>query len=603
VTRVDPVLEPIVRKVAVLKNRHEARIRHNSEIAALRKGNWGAISGAEAFFSDVADRPVVANQIDTLARHAVAALSPLPLVSCQAISSTSDAERQRADKRTKIANHYLSRSAMRAQMQRGADFFYSYGLIVAKVDFLEDGPMPIIEDSSTVFPVWDRLGRTIAAARVFRKHLHELIAEYPDLEPVIRAEIIQARGPNFDGTVEVTKYEDAKRIVMYVSDPACVMLVDIPNPVGRCTYVATQRPGLDDEIAGAFDQLVFVQLAKNLLQLNLLDAVDQAVNAPWAVPDDVLQVAIGPNEVIRSNSPDKIGRVKSDVPQAAWAGAEYLKEEINSGAISPEALNGSIDASVVTGKGVQQLMAGYSQQIAMAQETLVGWFEQVIEVCFCVDEKLYGTKTKKIKGKAEGSAYRLTYTPEKDIDGDYSVDVTYGGMAGLDPNRALVYLLQGQGAGLFSKDYVRRHLPGGSDLNPLEEEIKIQIEALRGALLESLSQYALMAPQIQAQGGDPGALARPVVKALEMLQKGEPLDKVYSVLYPEPKPEPQTPAMPSEPGAPGNPAGGDLLPEGIDPAMASRGPGGRPDLAMLFAGNTASGAPNLQAGVSRMIPT
>lgn len=36
--------------------------------------------------------------------------------------------------------------------------------------------------------------------------------------------------------------------------------------------------------------------------------------------------------------------------------------------------------------------------------------------------------------------------------------------------------------------------------------------------------------------------------------------------------------------------------------MPTRGPGGRPDLNMLFAGTTASGQPNLQAGVSRMMP-
>jgi hypothetical protein len=601
---VDPQLDAIVRKVEVLKNRHAARVAHNAEIRALRRGQWGAIPGAEAFFADIAERPVVANQIDTLAKHAVAALSPLPLVSCQAVSSTSDAARERADKRTKIANHYLARSDFRSQMQRGADHFYSYGLIVAKVDALEDGPMPVIEDSATIFPVWDRLGRTVAAARVFRKQLHELLAEYPELAPIIMAEIAQVRGPGYEGSVEVTKYEDAHRIVMYLSDPCNVTLVNMPNPVGRCTYIARQRPGLDDEIAGAFDQLVFVQLAKNLLQLNLLDAVDQAVNAPWAVPSDVLEVAIGPNQVIRSENADKIGRVRSDVPQAAWAGVQYLDDEIRSGAIAPEALNGSIDASVVTGKGVQQLMAGYSQQIAMAQETLVGWFRQVVEVCFCVDEKLYGPRTKVIEGKAEGAGYRLTYKPERDIAGDYSAEVTYGGMAGLDPNRALVFLLQGQGAGLFSKDYVRRHLPGGSDLNPTEEEIKIQIEALRGALLESLSQYALMGPQIKAQGGDPGELARPVVKALAMLQKGEPLDKVYAVLYPEPEPvQAAPPAVPGEPGAPGSPGGGGMLPEGIDPNLASRGPGGRPDMSLLFAGNTPSGGANLTAGVSRMMPT
>ena len=84
-------------------------------------------------------------------------------------------------------------------------------------------------------------------------------------------------------------------------------------------------------------------------------------------------------------NPQGIGRVHLEVPSGVWAAAESLKQEIQYGAISPQALGGSVDASVVTGRGVQELMAGYSQQVSMGQQTLVRHFEQVIDLCFDMD--------------------------------------------------------------------------------------------------------------------------------------------------------------------------------------------------------------------------
>jgi len=48
-------------------------------------------------------------------------------------------------------------------------------------------------------------------------------------------------------------------------------------------------------------------------------------------------------------------------------------------------------------------------------------------------------------------------------------------------------------------------------------------------------------------------------------------------------------------------AGGTAL-AGVNPNVATQGPGGKPDLSMMFAGMSSSGKPNLQAGVSRQRP-
>lgn len=594
-------IKHVAARVRALQLKHRDRDRHAAEVRAVRHGDFDAV--APNLFSDEWPRPIVANRIDVMARHASAALSPLPIVTCQSITAASDTARAFADKRTKIANHYLRRSRVQAQMQSGADQFYTYGLLVTSIEpnFEDKFPDILIEDSTGFYPVWDRLGRTVEYARVQNMSAIDLCAQFPQHKEAIEGHYGNGGILGADRMVKVVKHENAQHIVMYVEEHTDLVLVDIPNPLGVCSLVATKKPGLDSEIRGSFDDLIWVQLALHAMQTYTLSAAAQAVQSPIIVPNDVTQVAVGPGEVIRTNDPQGVRRLALDVPQAAFVAGSVLQDELQYGAITPEALGGSIDASVVTGKGVQQLMAGYSQQIAMGQETLVGHFTQVIEKCFRMDETMWPDDSKAIAGHADGTPYKLTYRAGRDIAGDYTVEVQYGGIAGLDPNRALVFLLQARGDGLVSKDYVRRHLP--SDMNPTEEESKIAVETLRGSALESLSLYVQQAAALESQGQDPGPVYIKVAKAIEMVQKGEPVEKVLLDMFPPPEPVQQDPmAAAMEQAGMGGAGGGGGM-DGFAPgAPPSRGQGGRPDLQMLFAGTNASGKANLQAGVSRMMP-
>jgi len=600
----------VAARVDVMRARQALRDVRAAEVRAVRHGDFDAV--APGLFSDDWPRPIVANRIDVMAKHASAALSPLPIVSCTALTGTSDRARAFADTRSKVANFYMKRSRLASQMQTGADQFYSYGLLVTSVEPDVAGKFPhiFVEDSIGFYPVWDRQGRTVEIARVFTREPIELMAEFPEQAAEIKA-ASQVNSFSPAGPLEVIKYVSADRIVMFFSKYGKHhVLVDMKNPMGRCTYVATAKPGLDSEIHGAFDDLIWVQLALHAMQTYTLSAAAQAVEAPIAVPNDVIDVPTGPGAIIHSNSPDQIRRIGLDVPQSAFTTTAYLSHEIEFGAIVPEALGGSIDASVVTGKGVQQLMAGYSQQIAMCQDTLVGHFEQVISLCFELDERFWPNDSKTIQGVADSSPYKLTYRPTRDIKGDYTVQVAYGGVAGLDPNRGLVFLLQALGGDLVSKDYVRRHLP--SDMNPQDEESKIVIEKLRNSLVEGMAGLVASMPQMVMSGQDPSSIITATVAALAAVQKGERLEDALSRIFPAPKAEQEQPeaetapdAMTepgSEPGAEGGLMGmAGQAPENPGGANA-RGPGARPDLQTLFAGTGSNGQPSIRGGVTRRIP-
>lgn len=592
----------ISQRVELIKRKYLARDARATDVREVRRGNFEAV--APDLFSDDWPRPVVANLIDASARHASAALAPLPSFSCSASSNT-DAAKKFADKRTKIANNYVQFSRVKRQMISATDQYFSYGMIVANIEPDFDARMPriVYEDSMGVYPVWDRrTGRTVEVARVFYREMHELCAEYPQ-----HAKAIQDCRPGAEtGAMEVVKYVSDKHVVLYLPQARHLVLHYMPNPIGRCFYVCTQKPGLDEEIRGNFDDLIWVQLARHRFQMLAMEAADKAVRAPLVVPPDVGDVPLGPDAIIRTaNGVQSVGRARLDVPAQTWASIQHLKDEMRSGSITPEAMDGSIDASVVTGRGLQELAAGFSQQIASAQDVLVGHFEDVLELCFRTDEKLWPNREHVISVSEGAERHSVKYTPAKDIAGDYTVDVNYGFLAGLDANRALVYMLQAQGAGLLSDDYVMRNLPAQIDAS--DEKRKIMVEQMEKSTIQSLSGLAQAIPQMVLNGMDPTQVVGLIAEVTRRVRKGEAIDKVISEVFaPEPPPAPSSPADALATGAPGSDAsgaGGTQDPTGdLVPGEMVGGPTERPDMAQLFAGISASGNPVLQGGVSRWSP-
>lgn len=591
-------------RVDMLRERYAYRDAEVTLVTNVRRGDWHLLDPDA--FSDAYPRPIVANMIDVQGRHAAAALSPLPSMRCRASSQgASQAAKSRADMRTKIVNHYIERSKVEAQMQTGADQFAALGLIVAQIvpNFEDKMPDILIRDSRNFYPVWDGKGRTIEAAHVFNMRVVDIVAQYPEAGPLLNRPGV---GKNVSGqgrVVEVTHHDDGKFISLFVNDANGLMLSRVRNPVGKCLFVCTAREtGEPGYIRGMFGDLPWAQLARNEMQMLTLEATAKAVQAPIAVTPDVTDVPVGPDALIKSMNPKDIHRVGLDVPREAFMTIDHFSSELRQGAITPEALGGSIDASVVTGKGVQELMAGYSQQVAMMQGTLTGFFEYVACLCFEVDQALWGDVEKAIDGVKDGNEYSIKYTPNKDINGNYTVDVTYGTSTGLDPNRHLVWLLQLVSAGLFSRDTALRELP--YTINPDDEVSKIQVEQGRDALMAAVSGLAQGIGAMAQNGMDPSGTVAQIAQFVDELEKGQPIEKIAKKVW-----APPTPPEPVDEGAvsPEDPmaallGGGGAPPGGGAPGgMPGATPEGRPDLATMFAGMTQGGEPNLSGTTQRAV--
>lgn len=585
-------------KVAALRARDAQRDQRVAEVQAVRRGDFESI--APDLFSDDFKRPIVANLIDTAARDMAAMIAPLPSFNCSAASGLNEKAKTFADKRTKIARSYVEGSELELHMPRAGDHYNTFGFALFRVypDFEDNAPRIQVVSPVGSYTVQNHKGRTTMVARVSYRDWFSLVADYPDLEGQRNVFPMSVTS----NKVEVIEYVDDHDCVVYLPKMGDFVLERMKNELGKCYYEVAQRPNFEEAPRGAYDDVIWVQLARHRIQMLLMEGVDKAVRAPLVVPNDVDDVALGPDGVIHTQQgAASVGRARLDMPAQAFSAVEQLKSEQWLGSMSSEARSGQTDASVITGRGMQELAAGFNSQISVAQTVLKSAFRRIIRLCFEMDEKLFGDTEKEIRGNDSGVPYALKYRPHRDIDGDHSVDISYGFAAGLDPNRALVFLLQADGAGLVSKDYIRRALP--VDLNAAEEERKIVIEQSRQGILLAFSALSQSLPQLVQMGGDPLSIIAQQAKFIELLGKGKDVEVAAreALTPPEPDPNQAPPATPGAPGAPGDPGSGGGQPD-LKFGQANEGPNGRPDLAQMFAGIGSNGQPQLTAGVSRFDP-
>jgi len=588
-------------KYQTLKSRHGQRDSRMADAAAVRRGQIEQI--APGLFPTDWPKSIIANFIDTAARDLAEVIAPLPSFNCSGSSMVSDAARKFQDKRTKIANYYLDHSDVERQAFSAADRYLTYGFKIGYVEpDLEAGcPRITLEDPMGAYLEWDRWNRPVTYLKRFEKTVGELAAMFPEHARAIRGDGQRSRQDS--ARIEMVRYVDADCTILFLPQQGLIgnrVLSRTKNPLGRIPIATAVRPGLDDEQRGQFDDVVWIQIARARMALLALEAAEKSVQAPIVATPDMQEMAFGPDAILYSQSPEKVRRLPVEIPQSAFAEMSNLGNELRLGARYPEGRTGSIDASVVTGRGVQQLLAGFDTQVKTAQALDKRFYTEVIALCFEMDEKFWPSRERTIRGTQLDAPYEVTYRPRRDIKGDYTVDVTYGMAAGMDPNRALVFLLQMRGDKMISRDFALRQMP--FNVNVTEELARIDVEELRDATKQGIAGLAAGIPQLIAAGQDPIQVLSQMAMLVQFRQKGLQVEDaaIKAFTPPEPPPAPEG-ALPGEAAtAPGSEPG--PLTTGTAPGQEGLGAGGAPDLQMLLAGLTGKGEPNLQAAVSRRLP-
>ena len=578
-------IKEITAKVSRLQTKYAQRDGRMRDVLSVRQGDISKVY--PAMFSEEYPKPLVANIIDVSARDLAESMAPLPSFNCTASNMVSDSARKAADTRTRIANYYVDRSELGVQMYTGADWYNTYGMLIGRVelDYENNNPIMKMINPFGSYPEIDRFGRCLSLTQIVGMDAQTLASLYPEFYKEIVGMNQYTPGSPY---LSLVRYHDKDQDMIYLPERKNLVLSNTPNPIGECMVRVAMRPSIDGEARGQYDDVLGVQLARARFAVLQVQAAEKSIQAPIAIPQDVQELALGPDSIMRSSQPQNIRRVPLDLPPGIFAESGVLERELRTGARYPETRGGQTDASVVTGRGVQALQAGFDTQIKAAQAQFARMFVELVALCFKTDEKVFGNRVKEIRGVDDGTPYTMKYIPSKAINGDYTVDVRYGIMSGMNPNNATVALLQMRSDKLISRDYVRRELP--IEINVTQEEQKVDIEEMRDALRSAVAQTALAIPQMVAQGQDPSKILNSFAEMIKGRQKGLTIESVVEKAFaPEPQPEPA--AMQAQPPVAGMAPASALQPSMEQPggaAPAAGGPQGgppqgKPDIASLLA--------------------
>ncbi len=565
-------LENIYSKVESLRRAAADRDQRQRDVHDVRCGDIDTV--VPGSMPDMWPKPIVANLIDTTARDTAEVMGTMPSINCASGVMTSERGKKFSGKRTKVANHYVQSSGLNAGRQvTAADYWLTYGMAIYVIepDFEEKRPHIRVENPMGVYPEWDLFGRVKSYTKVWREEAIHLVSKFPHLLRVLQGNESDPKQKGWaEREIEVIKYCDADRIVMYLPNHGNTMVHEMENILGKVYVSIGRRPGYDREIRGAFDDAIWVHLAKARMALLGLEASEKTVRAPLVVPRDVQQMTFGDDAVIRTDG--QVTRAGIDIPTAAFQQGALLEQELRVGTRTPEARSGNVDASIITGRGVQALMGGFNTVITTGQTVLSEALKAAISLCFEMDEKLWPGERKTVRGTVQGTPFEEDYTPGKDIRGDYTVDVTYGFAAGQDPARAIVGLLQLRGDQLISRDFFQRQLPMGIDVTQMQ--IQIDNEQLVDAAKQGIMGYAQTIPQMAMQGMDPVEGLSRIAELIKLREKGMSIpEAMVKVFTPKEKPQaaaedPLAALMGGSPqGAPGGAPtgpGGPQQPQGMD---------------------------------------
>jgi len=380
-------IDQIAARIDSLRMRSADRDRRHQDVLAVRKGQISQVY--PEFFPEGVDANVVANFIDIVAKDLSEVMAPLPAVNCSAANQVSDRARQFADKRTRIASNYFIHSDFQVQMYTGADWYITFGFVPFIIELDEEAGLPRIRIESPIgaYPEFDRYGRCIAFAKRYTLPLAELVAQFPEFE----GQLLGERGYKQDlhAQVEIVRYYDKDQSLIYMPERHNLVLSSAPNPIGKMMVVVAKRPSVDGEMRGQFDDVLGIQLLRNRFALLAMEAAEKSVQAPIVVPSDVQELQLGGDAIIRTNSPAGVRRVDLNIPPGAFTEQSLLQAELRTGTRYPEGRTGNIDASIITGQGVQALMGGFDTQVKSAQAIFASSLKEVLSLCFMIDEMFF----------------------------------------------------------------------------------------------------------------------------------------------------------------------------------------------------------------------
>jgi len=315
-----------------------------------------------------------------------------------------------------------------------------------------------------------RNGKLVSMLYVETIPLRQMALEYPDV-------VIPAKDADKDCLI-VTYYDkdEVVQSVCQTQGPKVLTTDILPgrwiHNLGVVPVAFRALDTYDGTYRGMLDQLGGPLMIRNKVVAYLDDYLEDMVHAPYESKNVLNSEELpGPGRVYQHdpNADESfIRRVAPASPAGAVFGLlNYMDDQESREAIQPPSRVGSVSQSIASGSFVASTQGSLSSAVKELQDMMADLRKQFHTIAFKIEEKYLDFEKPLIRAVGK----KMTYTPSRDIGGNYTHRILFGAAAGVDVQYADVRVLQHQGAGFISKETARQQINYLDDASAEQDRI------------------------------------------------------------------------------------------------------------------------------------
>jgi len=464
------------------------------------------------------------------------------------IFNDKDSERatKRAEKLERIVTAYDDIQKLDLQLPQVGRWLPGYGFAVwvlkEKVD-ANGVPYPYaeIKDPYLCYPGHFGADQQPKELAILQRIPHaELARTYPQFKNVIMDEVNDEYNTmaymsshdktwaNQDGTGKVVaEYYDDEGTYVFLPENK-IILDFIPNPLKSGPRFVIAKRFSFDQLQGQFHHVI--GLMANMAKINILSviAMEDAVFTETNIIGEIEsgQYKKGRLSVNYLTPGSQVSKPTNNLPYQLFQQIDRLERHLRLGSAYPVSDDGQSPNAFVTGRGLEELGQSASLHVREYQVILKDALEQIDTKRLEWDETMYANMRKPIAGFRNGTAFKETYVPGKDIAEMYKTRRIYGVMAGFDEPQKIITGLQLKQQGIIDKQTLQENMDGLDNISQINS--RINAERAENVLFESL--------MAQAAQGNPKA----TMAAIEIKKNPQNMNSILEKFY-TPEGEDMTP--------------------------------------------------------------
>lgn len=448
-------------------------------------------------------------------------------------NTDSERPRKRAEKRERIVDAYDEYDRMSMQLPQVGRWMPGYGFAVWTISSRTsyDGhvyPCAQLRDPYNAYPgEWgvdqqpDELAicrriPPLEAKRLYPKYADQIEAAGHSGYSRHSSGGVYLSGSGWDNPrgrgLEVVEYYDTEGT--HILLPDIDARVDFhPNPLTTPAFVVAKRFAFN-HLVGQYDHGFGLMAALAQFNILYLTAMKDNVFAPTDVTGEVLsgQYKRGRKAVNILAPNTRVDRPQADLPYQSGEFLSRMERNLRNVIRYSQQDDADSPTPWATGKGLEELAQSTNAEVEEYKTVISHALQDLDAKRLEWDEVVSADVKKPLAGVRDGVRYAETYTPSKDIKGDFKTTRRYGFLHGLDDPQLIVAGGQAMQMGLIDTRSLQEKIDGLDDLTVINE--RIHDDQMRTTLRTAIMQAA-------GQGDQ-----RALMLAAEALPDGDPLKEL-----------------------------------------------------------------------------